>query len=180
MFLSKHKGKVVKPMEEKNFTKTELVPLAKKSVKTLIILPILTAIGFVCSVSLLVTGLVLRDILTFLLSFVAIGIGFVFPLVALIVMILKPSVLINSDGEVLNFYYQKQWMSIKLSLIRKVKYKLSSFFGGTFKSGDIILIADGKQYAVYDIRCVDIAVDEIKKLLKMYGNTADVFEKQAI
>ena len=67
-----------------------------------------------------------------------------------------------------------------MSLIRKVKYKLSSFFGGTFKSGDIILIADGKQYVVYDIRCVDIAVDEIKKLLKMYGNTADVFEKQAI
>lgn len=167
-------------MEEKNFTKTELVPLAKKSVKTLIILPILTAIGFVCSVSLLVTGLVMRDILTFLLSFVAIGIGFIFPLVALVVMILKPSVLINSDSEVLNFYCQKQWMSIKLSSIRKIKYKLSSFLGGTFKSGDIILITDGKQYIVYDIRCVDIAVDEIKKLLEMYGNTADFFEKQAI
>lgn len=71
-------------------------------------------------------------------------------------------------------------MSIKLSSIRKVKYKLSSFLDGTFKSGDIILITDGKQYIVYDIRCVDIAVDEIKKLLKMYENTADVFEKQAI
>lgn len=155
-------------MEEKNFTKMELIPLARKSRGMIIERLVLTVAGFIFANSVLIVTIVQHMFfIDFLLCIAAEGVCFVLPLVSLILTVKKPNVLVSRDGEMLNFYYKKRWVSVKFSDIKKINYRTTTFLQIHVKSGEIILTTVDKRYVIYDIENVAEATFEIKKMLNL-------------
>lgn len=155
-------------MEEKNFTKTELVPLARKSKSKVVKGLVVTAVGFIVANSLLISEIVQHMFFkTFLLCIAVEGLCFILPLVSLILTVKKPDVLVSRDGEMLNFYYRRQWVSVRLSDIKKIRYRTSTFFDIHVRSGVMILSTTDKLYIIHDIENVAEATFEIRKMLNL-------------
>ena len=92
---------------------------------------------------------------------------------------MKPNVLVSGDDEMLNFYYKKQWVSVKLSDIKKINYRTTTFLQIHVRSGEIILTTVDKRYVIYDIENVAEATFEIKKKLKT-NEEDDFYERNKI
>lgn len=155
-------------MEEKDFGKSECVPLARKSRAMIIERLILTVAGFIFASSFLIVTIVQHMFfIDFLLSIVAEGVCFILPLVSLILTVMKPNVIVTGDDETLNFYYKKQWVSVKFSDIKKINYRTTTFLQIHVRSGEIILTTVDKRYVIYDIENVAEATFEIRKMLNL-------------
>ena len=167
-------------MEEKDFGKSECVPLARKSRGMIIERLVLTVAGFIFANSVLIVTIVQHMFfIDFLLCITVEGVCFILPLVSLILTVKKPNVLVSRDGEMLNFYYKKQWVSVKLSDTKKINYRTTTFLQIHVRSGEIILTTVDKRYVIYDIENVAEATFEIKKELKT-NEEDDFYERNKI
>lgn len=149
-------------MENKEVAKSEIIPLARKSRASRIIMPIQASIGFILTIFLIGGGKSLEMIL--LTLFVAI-VGFIAPLCCFIWAVRRPEVVVESDGSVLRFFYKTGWVEVSLNDVKKVRYTIAMFMRVPLKSGRLIIVTKEKTYMLFSINDVVESSMSIEKLI---------------